>query len=137
MSKNRSFHIWVTALAIVLFTTLFPAKAAAQSGYAEYKAAVPASYQGQTPPAGQRQEIQGTLTKVDIAGNKLTVRTERNQEQTFALDSRTEVQMSGKPATTADLKEGQQVTIVAEGVKALGVIVVTQTASKCALVLSS
>ena len=129
MSKNKSLSIWATALAVVLFTTLFPAKMAAQ-GRTSDKDVVPLATQGETSPAGVREEIKGTVAKVDLAANKLTVQTDSKQEQTLAMDSRTEIKMDGKPATASDLKEGQQIAVVAEGVKVLSVVVLEQTASR-------
>jgi hypothetical protein len=71
------------------------------------------------------KKIEGTILKADA--NSLTVRTDKG-DVTLSLDEKTQITVSEKPATIADLKQGQQVSIVVDGTKVIAVEVAVQTA---------
>ena len=94
------------SITLVLMAISFPRAIDAQSGNAK---------------SVHQDKIQCTITKVNAAGSSLTVQKIDNIEQTLMLDSDTAIKVDGKDATVADLKPGQQGTIVAEGQKAVSV----------------
>ena len=63
----------------------------------------------------------GTVKKVDMITNTVTVETAGGQEVSFTVDPQTKITVSGKTGTLADLKEGQRVTVEHKDGKALSI----------------
>lgn len=67
----------------------------------------------------KQQLISGTIQKVDIASNTLTLETAEGHELTYAVDAQTKITLKGMPSALADLKVGRNVTVEANGEKAV------------------
>jgi Cu/Ag efflux protein CusF len=63
----------------------------------------------------------GTVKKVDMITNTVTVETAGGQEASFTVDPQTRITVAGKTGTLADLKEGQRVTVEHKGGKAVAI----------------
>ncbi len=75
--------------------------------------------------ANELKKIEGTVSKV--APTSITVKSDKG-DVTISLDQKTEITLNEKPATLADLKEGQQVTIMTDGTKAVSIKVALESA---------
>jgi hypothetical protein len=72
-----------------------------------------------TVAADKEIMINGTITKVDIPSNKLTVETLEGNQHTYSIDSQTKITFHGKPSALPDLKIGQNVTVETNGGRAV------------------
>ena len=106
MIKKMPFFLLTISLTLALTAISFPRAMDAQSENAK---------------SVHQDKIQGTITKVNAAGGTVTILKIDNMEQTLMLDSNTAIKVNGKEATVADLKPGQEGTIVAEGQNAISV----------------
>jgi len=71
--------------------------------------------------AEKGERASGTVKKVDMITNTVTVETAGGQEVSFTVDPQTKITVSGKTGTLADLKEGQRVTVEHKYGKALSI----------------
>ncbi|PYV91687.1 MAG: hypothetical protein DMG05_06710 [Acidobacteria bacterium] len=71
--------------------------------------------------AEKGERASGTVKKVDMITNTVTVETAGGQEVSFTVDPQTKITVSGKTGTLADLKEGQRVTVEHKDGKALSI----------------
>jgi outer membrane lipoprotein SlyB len=103
----RKFDWMVYWVAALLISISIPHTLTAQTGATELK------------------NIEGIVTKVEPTS--ITVKND-DGEVTLSVTETTEITLSDKPASLADLKDGQQVMIVTDGNKAVSIKVGTQSA---------
>ena len=63
----------------------------------------------------------GTVKRVDMITNTVTVEMAGGQEASFTVDPQTKITVAGKIGTLADLKEGQRVTVEHRGGNAVSI----------------
>ena len=68
-----------------------------------------------TVAARKGQIISGTIKKVDIPRNTLSLETLEGNQLTYSIDPQTKITLHGKPSALPDLKIGQNVTVEASG----------------------
>lgn len=68
-----------------------------------------------TVAAREEQIISGTIKKVDIPKNTLTLETLEGNQLTYSIDPQTKITLHGKPSALPELKIGQNVTVEASG----------------------
>ncbi len=66
-----------------------------------------------TVAANREQIVSGTIKKVDIPSNMLTVETLEGNQLTYSVDPQTKITLHGRPSALPDLKIGQNVTVAA------------------------
>jgi hypothetical protein len=60
-------------------------------------------------PTAKATLIGGTLDRIDMVRDRLTIRLFGGGKESFLFDPRTQVYRGGKPATVADLQEGERI----------------------------
>jgi hypothetical protein len=68
-----------------------------------------------TIATNKEQIISGTIKKVDLPSNSLTLETFEGNQLTYSVDPQTRITLHGKPSALPDLKIGQNVTVQASG----------------------
>jgi hypothetical protein len=73
----------------------------------------------QLPAADESKMAEGTV--VSAGSGKLVVKNDKNQEQTYSVDSSAKVMIDGKMAKLEDLKKESKVSVALDGEKVISV----------------